>query len=36
LKKVVKGDGEGVEYLREDWGATTAFPVTMKVAWDEV
>ncbi|KAL2260217.1 hypothetical protein VTK26DRAFT_5855 [Humicola hyalothermophila] len=30
------GEGEGaVEYLREDWGAKTAFPVTMKVCWDE-
>ncbi|KAM7205146.1 hem peroxidase [Naviculisporaceae sp. PSN 640] len=30
LKKLASG-----EYLREDWGALTTFPVTMKVVWDE-
>ncbi|KAK0714040.1 heme peroxidase [Lasiosphaeria miniovina] len=37
LKKVPSqagGDGE-VSYLRDDWGALTPFPVTMKVTWDE-
>ncbi|KAK1833462.1 linoleate diol synthase [Podospora conica] len=33
LKKIV-GEGERVEYLREDWGAKTPFPVTMLVTWD--
>lgn len=33
LKKIV-GKGGRVEYLREDWGAKTPFPVTMKVTWD--
>lgn len=36
LKKVPRADGNGVDYLREDWGALTPFPVTMKVMWDEV
>lgn len=35
LKKIV-GKGGRVEYLREDWGAKTPFPVTMKVTWDSV
>lgn len=36
LKKVhARGREYGHEYMREDWGATTPFPVTMKVAWDE-
>lgn len=30
-----EGDEGVVEYLREDWGAKTPFPVTMKVRWDE-
>jgi hypothetical protein len=36
LKKIigVRADSE-VEYMREDWGAKGAWPVTMKVAWDE-
>ncbi|KAK0729630.1 heme peroxidase [Lasiosphaeris hirsuta] len=34
LKKVVR-EGDSVLYLREDWGALTPFPVTMKVTWDE-
>jgi len=34
LKKITRADGK-VEYLREDWGALTAFPVTMKVTWDD-
>ncbi|KAL2163210.1 hypothetical protein VTH06DRAFT_5266 [Thermothelomyces fergusii] len=38
LKRVVGVGGAGpgaVEYLREDWGAKGAWPVTMKVCWDE-
>ena len=34
LKKIVGGNGR-VEYLREDWGSISPFPVTMKVVWDE-
>ncbi|KAK3689370.1 heme peroxidase [Podospora appendiculata] len=34
LKKVTR-EGGAVFYLREDWGALTPFPVTMKVMWDE-
>ncbi|KAL2021894.1 hypothetical protein VTK56DRAFT_6489 [Thermocarpiscus australiensis] len=34
LKTVPRADGS-VDYLREDWGALTPFPVTMKVMWDE-
>jgi hypothetical protein len=34
LKKVARPGGDCV-YMREDWGALTPFPVTMKVAWDE-
>jgi hypothetical protein len=25
----------GIEYLREDWGAKGEWPVTFKVCWDE-
>jgi len=32
LKKVA--DGGRVQYMREDWGTLTPFPVTMKVRWD--
>lgn len=37
LKSVVGVSGvEGsVEYLREDWGSKTEFPVTLKVTWDD-
>ncbi|KAH6616000.1 heme peroxidase [Chaetomium sp. MPI-SDFR-AT-0129] len=37
LKSVVGVSGVegGVEYLREDWGSKTEFPVTLKVAWDD-
>ncbi|KAK0624973.1 heme peroxidase [Bombardia bombarda] len=34
LKKVTQG-ADSVFYMREDWGALTPFPVTMKVVWDE-
>ncbi|KAK1757000.1 putative linoleate diol synthase with cytochrome P450 domain [Echria macrotheca] len=34
LKKVVHKDGQ-TEYMREDWGMFTPFPVTMKVTWDD-
>ncbi|KAK4186268.1 heme peroxidase [Podospora australis] len=34
LKTVPRADGS-VDYLREDWGALTPFPVTMKVMWDD-
>ncbi|KAL2192551.1 heme peroxidase [Corynascus similis CBS 632.67] len=38
LKRVVGANGASagaVEYLREDWGSKGAWPVTMKVCWDE-
>ncbi|KAK3385880.1 heme peroxidase [Podospora didyma] len=38
LKKVTTttaGETASVSYLREDWGALTPFPVTMKITWDE-
>lgn len=38
LKKVARELNEELSqtfYLREDWGAVTPFPVTMKVTWDE-
>ena len=34
LKKVLGKDGSTL-YMREDWGALTPFPVTMKVTWDD-
>jgi linoleate 10R-lipoxygenase len=34
LKKVVRDDGV-VDYLSEDWGTVSPFPVTMKVMWDD-
>ncbi|KAM7213392.1 hem peroxidase [Rhypophila decipiens] len=34
LKRIANEDGS-VSYLREDWGALAAFPVTMKIVWDE-
>ncbi|KAJ4410035.1 hypothetical protein N0V85_004011 [Neurospora sp. IMI 360204] len=38
LKKITRELNEELSqtfYLREDWGAVTPFPVTMKVTWDE-
>jgi hypothetical protein len=35
LKKVRVAGGNKCMYLREDWGALTPWPVTMKVCWDE-
>lgn len=38
LKKMTRELNEELSqtfYLREDWGAVTPFPVTMKVTWDE-
>ena len=40
LKKVVLPDQTGkstgrVQYMRDDWGAYSAWPASMRVAWDE-
>ncbi|KAK3940862.1 heme peroxidase [Diplogelasinospora grovesii] len=34
LKRVIRPDGS-VRYMREDWGAMSPFPSTMRVAWDD-